>query len=130
MRLEAPLMLRFVGDDPKIEFPEGFEATFFDSLQQPSSRISANYGISHEISQLMLAKSDVEVENFKTGELLNTETLFWNQKSKQIYTKAFVKISAPDKIIYGDSLSATDNFSTRTIYNIRATVEIDEKDDF
>jgi len=126
MRLEAPYMLKVAGTDPSIEFPQGFEAMFYDSLQQPASRIKASYGISYENTQLMIARNNVEVENYTTKELLNTETLFWNQKTKQIYTKAFVKITSPDKIIYGDSLNAAEDFSSRSIHNIRATIEIDE----
>ncbi|MDO8897680.1 MAG: LPS export ABC transporter periplasmic protein LptC [Bacteroidales bacterium] len=129
MQLKAPVMLRYSGEDPTIEFPEGFEAIFLDSLQQPSSRIEAKYGISHENTELMFARDEVVVENFQTKEILYTETLFWNQKKKIIYTRASVKITAPDKVIYGDSLTAAENFSTREIYNIRATLEIEENED-
>lgn len=129
MHLKAPVMLRYTGEDPTIEFPDGFEAVFLDSLQQPSSRITAKYGISHENTELMFARDDVEVENYQTKEILNTETLFWNQKKKIIYTRAAVKITSPDKVIFGDSLTAAENFSTREIHNIRATLEIEENEE-
>lgn len=130
MKLQAPLMYRTEGSDPTIEFPEGFEAFFFDSLQQLSSRISARYGISKESSQLMIARDSVEVENFRTLEMLQTQTLFWNQKTRKIYTRAFVKITSPEKTVYGDSLIATEDFASRTIHNIRATIEVDENEDY
>ncbi len=129
MKLEAPLMLRAEGTDPTIEFPEGFVANFFDSLQQPASQIKANYGISYENTQIMIAKNEVEVQNFETQETLQTDTLVWNQKTKRISTRSLVKITSPDKVIYGDSLVAAEDFSTRTIYNIRATIEVDENEE-
>ncbi|MCK9453318.1 MAG: LPS export ABC transporter periplasmic protein LptC [Bacteroidales bacterium] len=127
MQLKAPVMDNYEGKKPKIVFPEGFEAIFFDSLMQPSSRIRANYGINFENVQLMEARNDVVVENFNTNEILNTESLYWDQRKKLIFTKAFVKITSPDKVIFGDSLNATEGFDQRTIHNIRGTLEIEEE---
>lgn len=127
IRLTAPVMKRFEGKNIYTEFPEGFEAFFYDSLDTPSSRIRAEYGISYDNTKLMIARNNVEVENFKTLEKLNTESLFWDQKKKIIYTHAFVKITSPDKVIFGDSLTANEGFDKRTIHNIRATIELEDE---
>lgn len=129
MRLEAPVMLRYEDEQTRVEFSEGFELFFYDSLQQLTSRIKADYGINHETLELMIAEKNVEVENFQTKEVLNTGLLYWNQKTRKIYSRSPVKISSPDKLIFGDSLTAFEDFSSRTIYNIRATLEIDESED-
>ncbi|MCK9290032.1 MAG: LPS export ABC transporter periplasmic protein LptC [Bacteroidales bacterium] len=128
MILTAPLMLQYDEADQIIEFPQGFMAQFLDSLQQPNSQIQANYGISYDKIKLMIAKGEVEVENFHTKEVLQTDTLYWDQKSKEIFSRSTVKITGPEKVIFGDSLVAAEDFSSRTIYNIRATLEIDEED--
>jgi LPS export ABC transporter protein LptC len=129
MRLTAPRMNRFDGDNPAIEFPEGFMAYFFDSLEVVSSTIKADYGISYEKTRLMLAKSNVEVENYDKQEKLNTETLFWDQNNKTIFTRASVTITSPDRVIYGDSLSASEGFEQRVIHNIRAVIEFEEENE-
>jgi len=129
IRLTAPLMKRFEGKVVYSEFPEGFEAWIYDSSDQPGSHIRANYGISYENTKLMIARNDVMVENFKTLETLNTEQLYWDQKKHNIYTGSFVKITSPDKVIFGDSLTATESFDRRTIHNVRATIEIQEEDE-
>lgn len=126
MQLRAPLMLRFSGNEQITEFPEGFEAVFYDSTRMPTSKIKADYGINRETDQIMLAEREVEVENFQTKEVLYTQSLFWNQRLRTIHTRAAVKISSPDKLIFGDSLTASEDLSRRTIFNIRATFEIDE----
>ena len=51
-----------------------------------------------------------------------------NQKTKRIYTQTFVKITSPDKVIYGDSLSANEDFSQREIHGMSATLEIEEEE--
>jgi LPS export ABC transporter protein LptC len=129
MRLTAPLMLRIAGDEQRVEFPEGFEAFFFDSVGRQSSRIKANYGLNLEKDQWMLARGDVEVENFQTGELMQTSQLIWNQREKTIRTGAPVRISGPEKNLYGDSLVASDDLSQRTLFNIRGTLEMEDVDD-
>ncbi len=128
IRLTAPIMKRFEGKEVYNEFPDGFEAWFYDSTDQPGSYIKASYGISYDNKKLMIARNDVMVENFKTLEKLNTEQLFWDQKKRIIYTGSFVKITSPDKIIFGDSLTATEGFDRRTIHNVRATLELDEEE--
>jgi LPS export ABC transporter protein LptC len=129
MRLTAPRMNRFDGDNPAIEFPEGFMAYFFDTLNIISSTIKADYGINYEKTKLMLAQNNVEVENFDKQEKLNTETLFWDQQNKTIFTRAAVTITSPDRVIYGDSLTAAEGFEQRVIHNIRAVIEFEEEED-
>jgi LPS export ABC transporter protein LptC len=128
MRLHAPLMNKFEGDEPSTEFPQGFVAYFFDSVNVMSSTIRAEYGINFEKDRLLLARRNVEVENFNTQEKLFTETLYWNQQNKTIFTRASVKITSPDRVIYGDSLTASEGFEQRVIHNIKATLEVEEED--
>jgi LPS export ABC transporter protein LptC len=126
MTLNAARMNRFSLDDPAVEFPEGFEAFFYDSLKTVTSRIRADYGISYEKTRLIIAKNNVEVENFETGETLKTESLFWDQQKRIIFTKDPVQIESPDKVVFGDSMTASEGFDRRTIYNVRATIEVED----
>lgn len=130
MKLQAPLMYRTEGDEPTIEFPDGFIAFFFDSLERNTSQIKAKYGISNENTRVMTARDSVVVENFITQEKLESETLVWNQQTKRIVSPDFVKVTSPGRVVFGDSLTAAEDFSNRTIYNIRATIEVDESDDY
>ena len=126
-RLTAPVMRTIDDkDSSKIEFPKGFVAYMFDGDTVPSAKISGDYGVSYEKKQLVVAKHNVRAENIVTQEVLETETLYWNQKDKKIYTKGLVKISSPDKMIYGDSMVANEDFSRREIFGISATLELDD----
>lgn len=127
-RLSAPVMRSIDDkDSAMLEFPKGFVAVMFEEGDTvPTSSIKGDYGVNYEDKEIILAKHNVVVENLKTQEVLETETLFWNQRTKKIYTRGFVKISGPDKLIFGDSLTAAEDFSHREIYGIRATIEIDE----
>jgi LPS export ABC transporter protein LptC len=121
-------MKRYNGEDPYSEFPEGFEITFYDTSGIPKSFIRANYGISYSDRKLMRARNNVVVKNFETEEQLDTENLIWDQKKQLIYSSTFVKISTPDKTVYGDSLRAHESFKWRDIYNMRGVFDYVEED--
>ena len=129
-KLSAPVMISLENDNADssmLEFPKGFTAYMFDiGDTMPTSMIRGDYGVNFEKKELVIARHNVVVTNMKTQETLETETLFWDQKKKKIYTSNVVKISSPDKIIFGDSLTATEDFSRREIFGIRATIELDE----
>lgn len=126
-KLIAPVMRTI--DDPDsamLEFPKGFVAYMYEGDTAPSSMIRGDYGVNYQKKELIIAKHNVVVKNVRTEEVLETETLFWDQKKRKIYTGGLVKISGPDKLIFGDSLTANENFSKREIFGIRATLEINE----
>ena len=125
-RLEAPMMRSI--DDPDsamLEFPKGFTAYMIEN-DSVTSMISGNYGVNYEKKELVMAKHNVVVKNLRSEEVMETERLFWDQKKKKIYTGCMVKISSPDKLIYGDSMVAKDDFTKRELFGITATIEIDE----
>jgi LPS export ABC transporter protein LptC len=118
--LRSPQMDRFNDKkNPYSEFPQGFEITFYDSLGVESSYIKANYGIDFKNKNLLEARNDVVVKNLAKGEQLNSENLVWDRSKKIIYTNSFVKITSPDKVIFGDSLWATEDFSKHRIHKIK-----------
>ena len=124
--LTSPHMRRFAGSDPYSEFPEGFKVTFYDTAGKANSFIQANYGITYKKRKTMHARNNVVVRNFDTEEQLNTEDLIWNQNKKMIYANTFVKITTPDKVMYGDSLQAHESFKDREIYNLTGVIEFVE----
>ena len=130
LRLKAPVMIRYEGKTPYTEFPKGFMVDMFDKSKNHKAFIRANYGINYARKKFMRARNDVVVINFETNEQLNTENLDWDQKKKMIYARSFVKITTPDKLIFGDSLEAKEDFSQRKIFNIhKSEIETDEGDE-
>jgi len=127
--LISPQMDRYTEkNNPYSEFPQGFEITFYDTLGNKTSYIRANYGIDYKRRNILEARNDVVVKNLETEEQLNTENLIWDRKKKIIYTTTFVKITSPDKVIFGDSLWATEDFSKRRIHRIKDSFFVVEED--
>ena len=130
--LRCPLMEQYDSKknekNPYSEFPQGFEIIFYDKSGHKVSFISAEYGINYRKKKLLLARNNVVVKNFNSQEQLNTEYLEWDQKKKMLYTHSFVKITSPDNVIFGDSMIAKEDFSSREIFNMRGEIEIKDEE--
>lgn len=125
MIMEAPLMERYEGEEPYMELTQGFVMTFYDTLHNETSRISAQYAIQYEKDQLIDARNDVVVKNMESGEQLNTEQLIWDQKKEIIYTELFVKITTEEEVLYGDGFESDERFTSWVIKNPRGTFYVD-----
>jgi LPS export ABC transporter protein LptC len=120
-------MMSRQGDDSSfVEFPQGFQARVFDRNHQVTSEISADYGVNHTDQGIVEARGNVSVENQQNGQSMYSDKLYWYQDTKMIYTRSKVRIVTPDKDIIGDSLEAYENFEAYTIYNGKATFELEE----
>lgn len=124
--LSGPLMNHYEGDEPYMEFPEGFLVEFFDSLNVVKTTLSANYGINYQDKKIMIAKGNVIVNNFETNEILNTEELIWDQNTELIYSNKFVKVTSDDGVLYGDGLESDQTFSRRRIINPTGEILVED----
>ncbi len=127
-KLMAPVMRSIDDiDSAMLEFPKGFTAYMYENGDtSPISMIRGDYGVNYQKKELVVAKNNVMVKNIDSEEVMETQTLFWDQKKKKIYTGGLIKISSPDKLIYGDSMIAKEDFSRREIFGIKATLELDD----
>ncbi len=127
--LTAPVLYRYeTKKGVTVKFPEGFKVVFFDSLDPSKIRteITARYGINRETEKIMEAKSDVVVINHLKGEQLNTEHLIWDQNLRKVYSDVFVKITTPDRILYGDGMQSDEAFYHWRIHKPRGEMYVNE----
>lgn len=121
VKLFAPQLDKYEGDNPRNELPKGVKVEFYDDRMQVKTKLTANYGIQYAREKKVEVKNDVVVINEK-GEQLNTEHLVWDEQTRRIYTEAFVKITTDNEVIFGEGLEANEDFSSYTIKNIKGTI--------
>ncbi len=132
--VQSPVMNRYIEEKKYLEMPEGMDVVFYDSLDNPKSTLTSNYAISYEDEHKMVAKNDVVVVNEK-GEKLNTEHLVWDQNKHIIYSDEFVKITSPDRVIYGQGMESDekmDNWKIKKvsgIFNVKSDIKNNAKTD-
>ena len=123
-QLNAPVLNQYSGDKPYNEMPEGVHVQIFDSALNVTSDLTSNYAIQLIYADRMEAKEDVVVINEK-GEKLNTEHLIWNQKTQEITSDVFVKITTEDQVLTGDGLVANQDFTDYRILKPRGIINIE-----
>jgi LPS export ABC transporter protein LptC len=126
LELTAPKMISYLTRDAYTEFPNGLKIIFYDSIMQPKSELTANYGISWDTKHTMQARGNVVIRNFQKREQLNTESLLYDQNTKKVSTDEFVKITTPDRIIMGKGMESDELFGNWVIKNVTGTFYVEE----
>lgn len=119
----APTATRFNRDRPYLEFSDGIKILFFNDAHNIESTLTAKYATAYENSHAMTARDSVVVINSK-GEILNTDELIWDEDRKIIYSNSFVKITTADEIIYGNGMTANENFTDYVIKHITGSIKV------
>ncbi len=123
MKLNAPLMYYYVDiEKPKREFPEGVEMVFFNEYQQPNSYMSAKYAIRYDNENKAIFRDSVVVWNQK-NEKMECEELTWDERSEQVTTKRFVRITKQDEIIEGYDLVSNLDFTRWQLNRVTGIVK-------
>jgi LPS export ABC transporter protein LptC len=126
-KLYSILLDRYEGNQPYLEFPKGFRMEIYDSAFRVETTIRANWGKRLENSRIMEAKGNVVVRNELRDQQLNTEQLFWDENRRRIYSTGRVKITTPDKVLFGQGLESNESFTRYVI--IRPTGQMMVKKD-
>lgn len=129
-RFIAPELKQFYFAEEKYtEFPKGIELyRYLDSATVESS-IVADYAINYDAKELWEATGNVVVKNLQ-GDELSTEKLFWNQKTKKVYTDALVKIVDTQKgaTIFGKGLVSDESFTDYEIQEVfNSVIYVDDE---
>lgn len=106
MRVEADLMERFDNDTASYElFPEGLAVYGYtdDGLLETTIRSDNARHIKSKMSgeERWEAFGHVVVRNVIQQETMETDTLYWDQAAKEIYTDSYVKMYSPSGMMQG-----------------------------
>lgn len=129
LNLRAPVAEYYPNlEEPERRFPDGINVKFFDSFGREESRMQADYAVQFLNQELWQANGNVVVVN-KKGEQLNTEELFWDQKTEEIYSEEFVRLTTGQEVIMGEGFTADQTFENYEINKVTGTIIIEDDED-
>ena len=121
MRAEAPRMEKYERDSLDYElFPEGFFVFGFDESGKLETEIVADnarhlkYDDGRESWE---AFGNVVVKNLINQEVMETDTLYWDQKNERIYTHCYVRMYSPDGFMQGYGMESDQRARSSILYN-------------
>jgi LPS export ABC transporter protein LptC len=123
-KVMADLVYEFANGDQ--EFPKGVYIEMYNEFGRLESTLRANYAKFIKAEEHWLGQGKVELKNVEKNDQLNTEELFYNPKTKKIYTDKFVTIRQQGDVIYGTGLNAMQDLSHYEITNPEGTLEVEE----
>ena len=105
MRMEADLMERYDKDTVSYElFPEGIAVYGYDEEGRFETEIvadNARHMTYKDGRESWQAFANVVVKNHIKSEVMETDTLYWDQKNEKLYTNCYVRIYSPDGFLQG-----------------------------
>lgn len=107
-RFTTPLLENYgMASEPYMEFRKGIYIETYDSLGGVASTIKSDYAIHFENRDLWEAKGNVVVTNTE-GQALYTQQLFWNRKTKKIYSNVDSRFIEGTDVLTGEGFEADD----------------------
>lgn len=114
---------------PYREFPDGIEViTYADSTGAVASRLIADYAIEMVNDKIWEAKGNVVATN-ADGHKLETQQLFWNQRSGKIYSYVDSKVTQGRDVMVGVGFESNEAFTEWEFRRPRGTVSVENDPD-
>jgi LPS export ABC transporter protein LptC len=128
--LKAPLMRRvYTRYAVNEEFPEGIEVIFFDKAERPRSWLTASTARRDQASRRVIVQKNVVLRN-DAGDVLHGPELIWDEKTKEIYTDRFVKITRPDgTLIYSYGFKSNESFTRYELNAVSGDMVLEEDEE-
>ena len=121
MRAEAPRMEKYENDSLSYElFPKGFFVYGYNETGKLETEIVADnarhlkYDDGREKWE---AFGNVVVKNLINQEVMETDTLYWDQENERMYTHCYVRLYSPDGFIQGYGMEADQRARDNKIFN-------------
>ncbi len=124
---ETPLLEGYtLAQEPYREFRRGIKITTYrnDSLTEVDAVLTANYAIYYEERGLWEARSNVEVHKYDGTEVY-TQQLFWNTRTKKIYSNVDTKLIQGNNVTIGESFESDEDFKDWRFRYQKSRMEVD-----
>ncbi len=125
----TPLMEEYgLAREPYREFRKGVRIVTFndDSVSSVDATLTSNYAIYYTNRELWEARGNVVAET-AGGRTLYTQQLFWNAKTKRIYSNVDSKIVQSDGVFYGEGLESDDALRDWRFRRMTGRMEVEMK---
>ena len=121
MRAEAPVMERYERDTLSFElFPRRFYVYGYTEEEKLETEIVADQARHLKYQdgrETWEAFGNVVVKNLIKQEVMETDTLYWDQKNEKIFTHCYVRMYSPDGFMQGYGMESDQRARNSIIFN-------------
>lgn len=110
-------------------FERGVYLEKFKNDLSIEATITADTAYYYDKEELWELRGNVHIEN-EQDEQFDTQLLFWNQKSKNVYSDLYIRIRQQKRIITGFGFTSNQDFTKYTIKQTQGIFPIKEEQNF
>ena len=111
-------------DFPFTEFPDGIDVTLYDKNQKRTF-IRSNYAVSYKQTGIIDLQGKVKITS-ETGQMLETEQLYFDQKNEWFYTERKFKLTDAKGVSYGQGIDFSKDFKVINSQRVTGELEAEE----
>lgn len=128
-KLITPVMLDFSNrkTHPYSEFPSGIKIINFENKGADSITIIGDYALSYEKTSISEIKGNVVVINHTDKSRLETEQLFWDEKTKYFVSEKAFKLTKENDTIFGIGFESKDDLTKHLAKKTTGKLETSEE---
>ena len=120
--LVSPKMLDFSNVEfPFTEFPKGINVTMYDSNGKRTF-ITSDYAVTFKGTDLIDLQKNVKISN-ETGQFLETEQLYFDQKNEWFFTEKKFKFTDPKGVSFGEGIDFSKDFKIVNSQRINGVID-------
>ena len=119
---EAEKMLDYSNVEfPFTEFPKGINVTMYDSNGKRTF-ITSDYAVTFKGTDLIDLQKNVKISN-ETGQFLETEQLYFDQKNEWFFTEKKFKFTDPKGVSFGEGIDFSKDFKIVNSQRINGIID-------
>ena len=120
--LVSPKMLDYSNVEfPFTEFPKGIKVTMYDNKGKRTF-ITSEYAVTFKNTDLIDLQRNVRISN-ETGQLLETEQLYFDQKNEWFFTEKKFKFTDPKGVSFGEGIDFSKDFKIVNSQRINGAID-------
>ena len=112
---------------PYSEFPDGIKIVNFEKNGMDSITITGDYALSYSKTSISEITGNVVVVNHTEKSRLETEQLFWDEKTKYFVSEKAFKLTKESDTIFGIGFESKDDLSKHLAKKTTGKLETSEK---
>jgi hypothetical protein len=120
MLLEQPILYNYEDEERTQISPSGIELSFYD---KETSRLEvylrADSAANSQVSKLMRFYRNVVIYDYRKGDTITTEALYWDQDKRKIYSDVYTRQANAETIWVGTGFDADEQMTNIVMRNGR-----------
>lgn len=126
MTLTAPSIVIYDKPESMTVYEKGVHMQVFDVNKALVADIKADSAVSLDDQKKIVAKKNVVIIDYRTGDTSYMSSLVWNSREHRIFSDEPVKSVNGVRVTYGDGFESDENFTSPQIRHQRGTVTFEE----